>query len=389
MMQPAAIRRWFWVHKWTSLISTLFLLLLCITGLPLIFAHELEHALGNDAEAPSMPADTPQLSLDKVTAAALASRPGDVIQYAYWIDDEPNAVGFTMAPAIDSPFPDMSTVVIDARTAEVLATPEPGLVMFLFRLHTDLFAGLPGKLFLGAMGLMLVASLISGAVLYAPFMRKLSFGTVRRHKTIRVRWLDLHNLLGIATLLWLLVVSFTGVINAGADLVFSYWKRDQIGAMTAAYRDLPPIEQPGSLQNALETARSAAPDMNPFIVAFPGTIISSNHHYMVFMTGNTPLTKRLGKPLLIDARSAELTDMRDSPWYLTALLVSQPLHFGDYGGLPLKIIWALLDLIAIVVLGSGVYLWWAKRRVPVEARLAGLMEDPAMLSVAPAQRGAL
>jgi uncharacterized iron-regulated membrane protein len=52
------------------------------------------------------------------------------------------------------------------------------------------------------------------------------------------------------------------------------------------------------------------------------------------------------------------------PWYLRALQVSRPLHFGDYGGLPLKIIWALLDLAAIVVLASGVYLWLGKRKSP-------------------------
>jgi uncharacterized iron-regulated membrane protein len=49
------------------------------------------------------------------------------------------------------------------------------------------------------------------------------------------------------------------------------------------------------------------------------------------------------------------------PWYATALFMSQPLHFGDYGGLPLKIIWALLDIATIVVLISGLYLWWTKR----------------------------
>jgi uncharacterized iron-regulated membrane protein len=45
------------------------------------------------------------------------------------------------------------------------------------------------------------------------------------------------------------------------------------------------------------------------------------------------------------------------PWYVTALFVSQPLHFGDYGGMPLKIIWAVLDVLTIIVLGSGLYLW--------------------------------
>ncbi len=46
----------------------------------------------------------------------------------------------------------------------------------------------------------------------------------------------------------------------------------------------------------------------------------------------------------------------DLPWYLRAIQVSRPLHFGDYGGLPLKIICLVLDLITIVVLGSGLYL---------------------------------
>ena len=46
----------------------------------------------------------------------------------------------------------------------------------------------------------------------------------------------------------------------------------------------------------------------------------------------------------------------------TTLLISQPLHFGDYGGMPLKIIWAVLDVLTIVVLASGLYLWLARRR---------------------------
>jgi uncharacterized iron-regulated membrane protein len=35
--------------------------------------------------------------------------------------------------------------------------------------------------------------------------------------------------------------------------------------------------------------------------------------------------------------------------------MSQPLHFGDYGGLPLKALWALFDIITIAVLCSGLY----------------------------------
>ncbi|MCY1381544.1 PepSY-associated TM region [compost metagenome] len=78
------------------------------------------------------------------------------------------------------------------------------------------------------------------------------------------------------------------------------------------------------------------------------------------------------KPALVDAQTGELTDMREMPLYVKTLLVSQPLHFGDYGGLPLKIIWALLDIVAIVLLGSGLFLWLGRRQAPLERRLEEL-----------------
>ena len=47
--------------------------------------------------------------------------------------------------------------------------------------------------------------------------------------------------------------------------------------------------------------------------------------------------------------------------------LSRPLHFGDYGGLPLKIIWVLLDLVTIFLLGSGLYLWLTRRALSGDA----------------------
>jgi uncharacterized iron-regulated membrane protein len=61
------------------------------------------------------------------------------------------------------------------------------------------------------------------------------------------------------------------------------------------------------------------------------------------------------------------------PWYVNTLFMSRPLHFGDYGGLPLKIIWALFDIATIVVLISGLYLWIARIK-STKAQLARLEE---------------
>jgi len=121
-----------------------------------------------------------------------------------------------------------------------------------------------------------------------------------------------------------------------------------------------PAAERGPLQQALEAAQAQAPGTKLSFIAFPGTAFSSPHHNTFFMRGNEPLTSRLLKPVLVDARTAQVTASPALPWYLTALLVSQPLHFGDYGGMPMKILWALLDIATIVVLGSGLYLWLRK-----------------------------
>lgn len=112
----------------------------------------------------------------------------------------------------------------------------------------------------------------------------------------------------------------------------------------------------------LARVRAAAPDMRVMTLAFPGTPFSTPTHYAAFLTGDTPLTSRILKPAIVDATSGEVVAMRDMPWYATALFVSQPLHFGDYGGMPLKIIWAILDVITIIILVSGLYLWIDKWR---------------------------
>jgi uncharacterized iron-regulated membrane protein len=361
-MTPVTLRRWAWMHKWSSLVCTVFMLLLCLTGLPLIFHHEIDNLLGNVVEAPAMPVGTPNADVDQVLAAAQALYPGKIVQYMSREIDEARIWNVTLGDFINDP--NFNSIAVDARTAQVLAEPkfEGSFVYVMFRLHVDLFAGLPGMLFLGFMGLLLIVAIISGVVLYAPFMRKLAFGTVRRERTPRTRWLDTHNLLGVVTLVWALVVGATGMINTWADLVLEYWQSDQMAQMVAPYKDLPVPTQLASMQQAMDAAQALQPTMDFGFIAWPGTPFSSPHHYGIFMRGRDALTARLYQPILVDAQTAQVTDSRRLPWYLTARLISQPLHFGDYGGIGMKILWALLDLATIVVLGSGVYLWLRRGR---------------------------
>lgn len=365
-MQSHTIKTWAWVHKWSSLVCTVFMLLLCLTGLPLIFHHEIGHLLGTEVEAPEMPAGTPHASLDKVLEVARAQYPERGVQFVSKSDETDDIwyVTMTHTPANTD---DFRTVIVDARTAELLPLQprfDEGFMWIMFKLHVDLFAGLPGKLFLGFMGLLLLVAIVSGVVLYAPFMRKLEFGTVRRDRTARVKWLDLHNLLGIVTLVWLFVVGATGMINTWADLVIKYWQHDQLSSVLAPYQGQPTVAlaERAPLQQTLDAAMQRAPGTKLSFIAFPGTSYSSPHHNTVFLRGDEPLTSKLLHPVLVDAKTSAVTAAPAIPWYLTALLVSQPLHFGDYGGRAMQIIWALLDIASIFVLGTGLYLWLKKGR---------------------------
>ncbi|MCW5799632.1 MAG: PepSY domain-containing protein [Nitrospira sp.] len=370
MLNADALKRWYAVHKWTSLVCTLFLLMLCLTGLPLIFRDELTFWLGDAIEPPEQVTASAPVDLNALVQDAKARRPQDAVKFLTKDDEYP--MWFVSLGETPMAQDNSALYMYDTRTGEFLKEFPigHGLVYVLLTLHVEMFAGLPGTLFLGFMGLVFVASVVSGIVVYGPFMRKLPFGTVRRERSTRLAWLDLHNLLGIVTVTWVLVVGVTGVINTLDRPLLGYWQMTEIVDMLTPWQGKPAPATVIPVDRAIQAAEASAPELAVRFVAFPGTPFAGAHHYMVFMRGHTPLTARLLTPILIDAETAHVSDSRKLPWYLTALLLSQPLHFGNYGEMPLKLIWSLLDLITIVVLGSGVYLWWAKRTLSVDQILS-------------------
>jgi uncharacterized iron-regulated membrane protein len=360
------------------------MLLLCVTGLPLIFHDEIDDLLHADVKPSEAAPGAPLANLDQLLREALSHAPGKVPHFLIWDRDDPNAMLVSAGATIDADPSKNLLIRMDAHTGAYLDAPDVTrrFTYIILRLHSDMFAGLPGKLFLGLMGILFCVAIISGIVVYAPSMRKLRFGTYRAHRTRVVRWLDIHNMAGILLVAWTLVVGFTGVINTWADLVLKMWQFGQLAEMTSQYRDRPVPSKLASIGAAVDTAAHATPGMMPAFVAFPGTIFSSKSHYAVFLRGDTPLTSRLLKPALTDAETGKLTDSRDMPWYVSTLFISQPLHFGDYGGMPLKIIWAVLDLITIAVLVTGLYLWLRRRRagVSIERTIANVavIDDPVL-----------
>lgn len=380
MLSARKVRTWYRVHKWTSLLCTLFLLVSCLTGLPLIFHDEIDQLTSPSGS--SKPAlEIPSIPLDKMVTTARQQNPQMRTLFVTIDEDEPH-VNVAMSSGLTPQSMPRKLTVFDAYTGAPVQAPQPGQSFMdkVLLLHRGLFAGIVGELFMGLMALFFVVSLVSGALVYGPFMRRLDFGIVRRNGSRRLHWFDLHNLLGIVTLCWALVVGATGVMNALSTPLFAMWRASAVPQLLVSYRDKPPAEKIITADAAAAAARRVLPGMKVTGIIFPNPVMSTAHHFLVYTKGRTPVTSRLFTPVLVDAETGQVAMAKPFPWYIRTLEVSRPLHFGDYGRLPLKIIWALFDLATILVLTSGIYLWISRQQTPVENELDRLVAIESLLA---------
>ena len=139
--------------------------------------------------------------------------------------------------------------------------------------------------------------------------------------------------------MWALVVGLTGVINTlgrsrSRSLAVRPARRDG-----GAYRDRggPGEARLDSGRRGRSRARSRAGHDAAASSPFPANGLqqqAATTRSSCAATRRSP--SRLLKPALIDAETGKLTDSRDCRGTSRALFMSQPLHFGDYGGMPLE-----------------------------------------------------
>ena len=371
-----SLKAWYSVHKWSSLICTLFILVACITGLPLIFHAEIESAI----EPTSAYSTAESLNFDALIAKAEEASPGKAVQFVLREPNSPGVTAIGLGETVSAPIGASEIILLENATGDIQGSQViyEGVLGFFAELHIELFAGQFGTLFLGLMTLFFIAAMISGMVVYAPFMKHRSFQFSPAEKTTKRRWFDLHNSLGMVLGVWLLVVSITGAINTiGAPLI-QLWLMTDMQEEVSAEMDtpLPDKWQRTSFEAAYQQARAELPDSQFYFAMFPGTELSSDRHYLVFSTGTAPVNSRLFQPTIVNAYTGAFVSAPEFPTYMKVFLLSQPLHFGDYGGWPLKVAWAVLEIGAIIYIKKELVLWWRRRRfAPIFERAPTSSED--------------
>ncbi|KYG63759.1 hypothetical protein AZI86_13115 [Bdellovibrio bacteriovorus] len=345
-------------HIYVGIFVSLHLLVLTLTGSILLFKDEIE---GHESHEEHIAAGAlPQI--DTFFQNMLQKYPNER-PLALSIEEADHDIAqLRLGKDNSKMFRGSRRVYFDTKTGlEVEAPKKTGSFMeAVLILHREFFLGSNGKIYVGLIGLLYAFTLISGFFIYGNFSKKTKFGEIRQ-QSARTFSGDLHRFLGMTVFAWGLLIAITGLFLGLSSTLIKVYQFSELKKLTAQYPTAPSGPR-ASLDKVLESAQKALPESSFDYLAFADTQFSPPGHHLVLMHGNTAFTERLVEVVVIDAVTGELTEVRALPWYLKFTMLSEPLHFGNYGGLFLKLVWLTLSLISLALPILGIYIWWDRRR---------------------------
>lgn len=356
------MRKRLWqIHSWLGLAAGLGLLVIGLSGSLLVFHEELE-ALFNRELVHVTPTPAGRLPLDTLLTHAQRQLPDHEI--TGWLPqwDAPRAADVLYV--IRRGDKEWLVATLDPYTGRLLASPRLGkttLTGWLLELHYAFFAGHAGLLLAGTFGLLLLALGVTGVWLYREFWK--NFLTLRWRRGARILFSDLHKFVGITSVAFNLVLGFTG----------AYWNFTHvIGEWIAGEHEQKKIEQrlyaPTLSLDAL--VHDAAQRLSGFrgnFISLPSDPAAPAVTLWGAIEPRHWLTSPYGSTIVYDASTGAhraTADLRVAGFWPRVVDSFRPLHFGDFGGLPVKILWALAGLAPGTLAITGFAIWWRRRAAP-------------------------
>ena len=387
--KSAAGKRLWALHHWTGLYAGLFLALLSVTGTAALFKQEIDVALNPRLFVAATPAGASRgaAGLSELVQRYAAAQP-DWSFHSALLPDRPDGSWQLRFRAKRGNWLDESVFW------EVFVDPHTGLeqgrrdmyrtfAYFLRNLHVRFYEPYWGRQIVGLGGVALLVSTVTGLLIYGRFTRRQRFGTIRRGRGLRIVTADWHKLVGITTLAFNLMIAVTGGW-LGLQPVLMKWAGAK--APNQAYQPVPVIAPAADRALPVDLPRvlaAAADTMAGFVPAM--VVVSDGGERTVELLGSVPGTvyERLSQRVVVDKQTYAVRhafDVRQQGAGTKIYYVQEALHFGDFGGIWLKVAYALLGLISggLSVTGFVIYL----KRTEKRRRTSG--PNPAARATTPA-----
>ena len=371
MVKHLRPRAWLqFLHLWLALTVGTIAVLTVATGTLLMFRPELEPLAYSGLYRAS---NGPPAPLVRVVEAVRAAHPGATLETL----ELPAVTHGAIRVQITTPDDTRATVFVDPATARVNGVQPQGGSAFdwLLSLHRELLMR-PSALtedtnyghahrLVGAVGLVLLTLLLSGAILWFPRGRSWRGVFQVRRKNAFLWNHDAHRLIGIAVLLPL--AAMVAVV-----LPYAFFKETK-----AAMKAFPALEPPeaerrfgfGSdpldLDGAVRKAEAFGPGLRAVRVQLetsPLLITLSSPQDFSRDTGAYQGDVTLG----VSTSSGLVGIVQDSrTWNPAARLLGSSLymgiHAGTWGGLPTRLLTLGVGLLTLYLAWTGVRQWWLKR----------------------------
>jgi uncharacterized iron-regulated membrane protein len=360
------MRKRLWqLHSWLGLLAGLGLLVIGLTGSLLVFHDELESLFNPslvrvDPPGPTGAPAAERLPLDTLLAHAQRQLPEHEI--TGWLPqyDEPRLADLLYV--IERDHNEWLVATLDPYTGRLLASPRLGtktLTGWLLELHYTFFADHAGLLLAGLFAVMLCLLGLSGLWIYREFWK--NFLTLRWGRGARILLSDLHKFVGITSVAFNLILGFTG----------AYWNLTHlIGHWINGDPPQPRIEQ--RLYAGTLSLDALARDAAQRLPGFRGNFISLPSDPAapaVILWGTIEprgrFTSPYGSTVSYDPKTGAHTatsDLRTQGWWARFVDTFAPLHYGTFGGLPVKILWCLGGLTPGLLGITGFLIWFRRRR---------------------------
>jgi len=361
------MRKRLWqLHSWLGLFAGLGLVLIGLTGSLLMFHHELEALFNRElviveptsAGRPGASAPN-RLPLDTLLAHAQRQLPDHEI--AGWLPqyDEPELADVLYVLRHGSDQWQLAT--LNQYTGELLATPRglaETLTGVLLELHYTFFADHVGMILTGLFGLVLCVLGVTGVWLYRSFWKNLL--TLRWKSSARILFSDFHKFVGITSVAFNLLLGFTG----------AYWNITHvIGEDLPALPEQPPMERrlysdTLSLEALQRDAAQRLPGFRANYISLPfmperGVVLWGT------IEPRGPFPSPYGSTVAYDAQTGAhqaTTDLREAGLWTRIVDTFRPLHYGPFGGWPVKILWTIGGLTPGALAVTGFVIWRLRRR---------------------------
>ncbi len=394
-MKSKTIKKLYTLHSWVGIITGILLFVIAFTGAVSVFGRDEIKLWANPEIRTLAPVDTVKIErlieeyatkvpehykeevlvfLPGVRSSTrlfimFESHHGEPQTESEWVEGEKPKPEHNPPVATIFEFDPVTYDYVQEKTGlveELFAESQYDLSEFIVGFHADLHMGRPiGLLTTGVLGLTMMLSIVTGIFIHRKIL--VQFFTFRPRKNYSLMLNDGHKAIGVWGLLFNSVIAFTGaflglaivVLVPAAAFVSFGGDQDKLVETFTAVPDpiILNITQPTAISAAFEHVFTIDEDAEISRMTIKGYGDKSAMMYLSAaggdsMAGQTAVYNADGKFIEIYSNFGRLEG------YSGAILdVMFPLHFGNFGGVFVKLIWAVLGLGTALLPLTGLMLW--------------------------------